>query len=95
MKKLKGDCLCGAIRYSCNAEPIIAFACHCRFCQRSSGAAFRAAMSFKSDDLEFSGAKLKQYTHKAMNTDVRFMCISALPAQHRLWQPLSAFQKVG
>ena len=65
MTKLKGGCLCGAIRYSCSADPIFTFACHCRFCQRSSGTAFRAAMSFKNSDVEFSGSELKQYTYQS------------------------------
>jgi len=32
-----GGCACGAIRYECNAEPIVMFYCHCRDCQQASG----------------------------------------------------------
>lgn len=32
-----GGCLCGAVRYSCSAEPAIAGHCHCEDCRRSSG----------------------------------------------------------
>ena len=32
-----GGCACGAIRYECNAEPIVMFNCHCRDCQHASG----------------------------------------------------------
>jgi len=35
-----GGCVCGAIRYEVNAEPIMMFNCHCRDCQRTSGGAF-------------------------------------------------------
>ena len=35
---LEGGCLCGAIRYRISAEPIDAGYCHCRMCQRSTGA---------------------------------------------------------
>ncbi len=32
-----GGCLCGAVRYSCSAEPMMAGHCHCEDCRRSSG----------------------------------------------------------
>jgi hypothetical protein len=35
---LQGGCLCGAIRYRVEAEPIDAGYCHCRICRRSTGA---------------------------------------------------------
>ncbi len=36
---LSGGCACGAIRYEC-AKPLMMFLCHCRDCQRASGAAY-------------------------------------------------------
>jgi hypothetical protein len=36
--KLDGGCLCGKIRYRVNAQIIDAGYCHCRQCQRASGA---------------------------------------------------------
>jgi hypothetical protein len=33
-----GKCACGAIRYACDVAPAAVFHCHCRDCQRSSGA---------------------------------------------------------
>ena len=35
---LEGGCLCGAVRYRVTAEPIDSAYCHCRMCQRRSGA---------------------------------------------------------
>jgi len=32
-----GGCLCGAVRYKCNAEPMIAGHCHCDDCRKTSG----------------------------------------------------------
>ncbi|WP_414931032.1 GFA family protein [Vibrio mimicus] len=36
--KLDGGCLCGKLRYSIDAIPIDAGFCHCKICQKSSGA---------------------------------------------------------
>ncbi len=35
---LEGGCLCGALRYRVTAEPVDSAYCHCRMCQRRSGA---------------------------------------------------------
>ncbi len=37
-ERLSGACLCGAIAYELEGDPIDAGFCHCRLCQRSSGA---------------------------------------------------------
>jgi hypothetical protein len=36
---VKGGCLCGAVRYEATAAPLFSGFCHCRDCQRASGAA--------------------------------------------------------
>ena len=51
MTELTGGCLCGSVRFKCKSGPIASYACHCRFCQRSLGTAYRAAMSFNHDDV--------------------------------------------
>lgn len=40
---LEGGCLCGRVRYACDAEPYTAVACHCRDCQKASGSPFTVA----------------------------------------------------
>jgi hypothetical protein len=37
---MKGGCLCGKVRYEITRPPALTAVCHCRHCQRSSGAAF-------------------------------------------------------
>ena len=39
-----GGCLCGAIRYESAGAPVFALQCHCRDCQKQSGAASVAAI---------------------------------------------------
>jgi hypothetical protein len=36
----QGGCACGEIRYEASEEPFLVAHCHCRDCQRTSGAAF-------------------------------------------------------
>jgi hypothetical protein len=38
-----GGCACGAIRYECSIEPMLMGNCHCRDCQRASGAGYSSA----------------------------------------------------
>lgn len=38
--ELAGGCTCRALRYVVTREPLIVHCCHCRWCQRESGAAF-------------------------------------------------------
>src|SRR5260370_17593979 len=39
-----GSCACGAIRYECNGEPLTMFHCHCRDCQRATGAPYSSVI---------------------------------------------------
>ncbi len=36
----EGGCVCGSTRFVCEVEPLLVAHCHCRDCQKSSGAAF-------------------------------------------------------
>src|SRR3974390_745785 len=40
MPEMRGGCLCGQIRYSANAEPVLLAVCHCKNCQKQAGTAF-------------------------------------------------------
>ena len=42
----RGGCLCGAIRFASEADPVATGYCHCRLCQRSTGAPVLAWGSF-------------------------------------------------
>jgi hypothetical protein len=37
---VEGGCPCGAVRYRMKSEPLIVHCCHCRWCQRETGASF-------------------------------------------------------
>lgn len=67
MGKLDGGCLCGKVTYACDAEPIASVNCHCRDCQRSSGAAFMTVAVVPADSVEIEGETLSVFT--ATGTD--------------------------
>ena len=37
---LEGGCTCGAVRYRMTSRPLFVHCCHCRWCQRETGASF-------------------------------------------------------
>ena len=37
---IEGGCACGEVRYRMTAKPMIVHCCHCKWCQRESGASF-------------------------------------------------------
>ncbi len=48
----EGSCTCGAIRYRLTSAPMIVHCCHCRWCQRESGASFALNAMIERDRLE-------------------------------------------
>lgn len=54
---VEGGCLCGAVRYRLTAPPLTVYNCHCRDCQRTSGATNEMSMVIRRETLErLSGA---------------------------------------
>jgi len=49
----EGGCLCGAIRYRVQGEPVAATLCHCRSCRRASGGTNVAWAVFERSDFEW------------------------------------------
>src|SRR3954467_4758785 len=56
VSKMNGSCLCGSIRYTCNAEPLLTAVCHCPHCQKQSGTSFSP-----KDSLVIAGQTLKTF----------------------------------
>jgi hypothetical protein len=67
MPKMTGKCLCGRIQYSCDAEPVVMMACHCKDCQRQTGSAFLTAVAVPNDTITVSG-DLRTYTQPGGTT---------------------------
>lgn len=56
-----GGCLCGSVRYQAEVYLDNAYYCHCRICQRSSGAPAEIAVFIKPGTLKFTKGEPKYY----------------------------------
>jgi hypothetical protein len=62
MGKLDGRCLCGAMTYTCDADPLFTAICHCKDCQRQSGTAFSIVVGVPRDAFRLEGDTAKDVT---------------------------------
>ncbi|MBA3776430.1 MAG: GFA family protein [Betaproteobacteria bacterium] len=46
---LNGACTCGAVRYQLTSKPLFVHCCHCRWCQRETGASFALNAMIEAD----------------------------------------------
>ena len=54
---LSGGCDCGHIRYRLETPPMFVHCCHCRWCQRETGASFALNAMMESDRVSVEGAE--------------------------------------
>ena len=48
-RPLEGACTCGAVRYRMTSPPLFVHCCHCRWCQRETGASFALNAMIEAD----------------------------------------------
>ncbi len=53
--RMAGGCVCGAVRFEVDGDPMFCSNCHCRECQRASGSAFMPLMGFLREAVRISG----------------------------------------
>ena len=58
---MEGGCLCGALRYRVRGEPFDADHCHCRMCQRHTGAVVGSWMDFLVEQVEWLEGQPTEY----------------------------------
>ncbi|MEM7044271.1 MAG: GFA family protein [Pseudomonadota bacterium] len=55
MASYEGGCQCGAVRYEASVDRLIAYACHCRECQKQSASAFGISVPVPSEGFRIEG----------------------------------------
>ena len=60
---LKGQCSCGAVTYACDGEPVMVAHCHCRDCQRSSGAAMATVFAVPKQAFHLLSGETRRYAY--------------------------------
>jgi hypothetical protein len=73
--RITGRCLCGAVSYSINGQPLGMGQCHCKDCQRASGTGHMSLARFLKDDIVIKG-QTTSYASRADsgNTNTRHFC---------------------
>ncbi|MEX2252802.1 MAG: GFA family protein [Thermoleophilaceae bacterium] len=60
-EQISGACLCGAVRYDCDGEPMMTAICHCDDCQRQTGSPYSMFVAVNQDELRLEGETLATY----------------------------------
>lgn len=63
-KLYAGGCLCGALRYEAQGEPLYMGHCYCADCRKASGSAFVPFMGFPAAAVRFTG-ETRMFTSKS------------------------------
>jgi hypothetical protein len=72
---MTGGCQCGAVRYRAEGEPLIQGFCHCRNCQRISGAGHIGFICFPEGAVAVEGAtRSYSLTGGSGRTATRYFC---------------------
>lgn len=67
---VEGGCQCGAARYRVTASPLSVYNCHCKDCQRFSGAAWSMSMIVRDGDFDLLSGKIERYAKTADSGNV-------------------------
>lgn len=62
---VEGGCQCGAVRFRMKAMPLAVYACHCKDCQRFSGATHTISMVVQAATVDLIGGELDRFDKPA------------------------------
>lgn len=87
---VEGGCQCGAVRYRITARPLGVYKCHCRDCQRSSGAGYSMSMPTLREHFEHLSGEVAAFD-KAANSGRVVRMLGCAICGTKLWnEPLSS-----
>ena len=69
MSQIVGGCLCGNIRYTCEAEPMMMAICHCKNCQKQTSTSFSILVAVPKGSLNIEG-ELSAYNDQGSSGQV-------------------------
>ena len=75
--KFSGHCLCGLVRFECNAKPEFQVCCHCDDCRRASGRVYGSFVYVSTEALQVTG-EMRSYEHQndQSSTMTKYFCPS-------------------
>jgi len=91
--KWAGGCLCGAITYACDDDPVSAGTCHCRRCQKWTGGPYFALVGFPTSTLKFTKGAPKMFREPGAIKERGFCAICGSPIWDRYLIKLNDFRE--
>jgi hypothetical protein len=89
---VEGGCQCRAVRYRITAPPLGVYNCHCKDCQRSSGATHSMSMFMRREDVVHLSGTLAHFD-KAADSGRIVRALGCATCGTKVWnEPLAAPQ---
>ena len=75
-REFSGRCLCGAVEYACESEPMFQANCHCDYCRRSGGGVYASFVFVSASALTVNSGELHSFSHETDrgNTAIKYFC---------------------